>query len=200
MKTRRTRAKPVSIANSKLRRCLQKITGGTPVYRQEQAIAELASTCPHSIQRIRDTQTQKWNCFAYAFALVASETYQRIAWADKDAYETFFANSAFVQFIMQSGALIEVGDDEASPGDIVIYLDDDDTPQHAGKIFSKDRRIRSKWGFGLFWEHGLWEVPERFGDKISFYREVPTAEAERIFLDFVKSLDGWEEFVDKELK
>lgn len=102
-----------------------------------------------------------------------------------------------MQVLIQSGVLTEINDGEANPDDIVIYIVGESIPKHAGKITPDARRVKSKWGTGLFWEHELLEVPESYGNKIRIYREIPAVEAERIFLEFVKSQDGWEEFAEK---
>ncbi len=184
------------VGNSELRRRLQKITDDTPVYKQENLIAELASTFPHSIRCLEDAKVEKWNCFAYAFNLVASDSYQRIAWADRRGRKNiFFASAEFTRFLMQSSVLGGISEGELQLGDVGIYLDDEGIPKHAGKIFSSDKRVRSKWGIGRFWEHGLWEVPESYGNTVSLYREIPTAEAQQAFLKFVRSREGFEDFV-----
>ncbi len=92
----------------------------------------------------------------------------------------FFAGSAFARYLIET-ALVEIAADEALSGDIVVYLDDDGTPRHAGKIASADKRIKSKWGGGLFLEHGLWEVPESYGNTVRFYRAIPANNAEQAF-------------------
>ena len=183
--------------NFELRCRLQKITDNTPVYQQQRLISELASTCLHSIRRLDDAQVEKWNCFAYAFNLVVSDRYQRIAWADRrGGNNIFFASSEFARFLLQSEVLVEIEEGEAQPGHVVIYLNNEGNWKHAGKIFSSDKRVKSVWGIGHFWEHGLWEVPESYGNTVSFYHETPTADAERVFLQFCKSKDNWEEFAD----
>ena len=193
----------LSESNSELRRRLQEITDMAAKYgmspdQLEREIADLASTHPHSIQRLPQDEAQGYLCFVYAFELVASRVYKTIADFDRAAnMNVFFAGSEFVRFAMESEELVGVIDGEAGPSDLVVYLDDEGTPQHAGKIVSRDERVKSKWGGGLFLGHGLWEVPESYGNTVRFYQRILTAAAERLFLQFVKSRDGFEEFVDK---
>lgn len=185
-------------SNFKLRRRLQKITDNTPVYQQQRLISKLASTCTHSIRRLEDAQVERWNCFAYAFDLVVSDTYQRIAWADRrGGNNIFFASAEYARFLMQSEALVEIEEGEAQAGHVVIYLNKEGNWRHAGKIVSRDKRVRSVWGIGHFWEHELWEVPESYGYTVSFYDEVATTDAERVFLLFCKSKNNWGEFADR---
>jgi hypothetical protein len=67
----------------------------------------------------------------------------------------------FVLRLIERGILAR---DDA--GDIVIYFRDR-LPMHAGLCIG--RRIRSKWGIGNLWEHGLWEVPSSYGDTAERY-------------------------------
>lgn len=181
-----------------LRRRLQQIVDSVPVSNQESAITALDSTCPHSILRLKDAQVEKWNCFAFAFNLVTSRAYGKIAWADRRGRcNTFFASPRFVQFVIQKESVSEISEGETQPGDVVIYLDDDRAHKHAGKITPNHGRVKSKWGVGLFWEHGLWEVPEKFGNTLRFFRDIPEAKAEREFLEFAKLQPGFEKFVEK---
>ncbi len=92
---------------------------------------------------------------------------------------------------------MEIAADEALSGDIVVYLDDDGTPKHAGKIASADKRIKSKWGGGLFLEHGLWEVPQHYGDHVRYFELIATERAEKAFIAFCKTYLGFEAFCEK---
>ena len=110
--------------------------------------------------------------------------------------DVFFAGTEFARFLIDTGALVEVSEDEALPDDVVIYLDDLCVPKHAGKIGSEHRRIKSKWGGGLFLEHGLWEVPESYGNTVKFFRVILTDKAEQAFLEFVRLQEGSDEFLE----
>lgn len=190
------------VNNSELRRRLQEITC-TPAKRDvtpdqlEQMIAKLASTHPHSIRRLPD-EAQGYRCFVYAFELVESLKYRLIAFADEaEGRDVFYAGPGFARFLMKTGTLPEISHGNARRGDVVIYLDDDGAPKHAGKIASEDKRVKSKWGGGLFLEHGLWEVPESYGNTVRFYRGIPAQKAEQAFLEFAGSRDGFDEFVQR---
>jgi hypothetical protein len=65
---------------------------------------------------------------------------------------------------------LEALTDGAETGALVIYSCKD-RPQHAG-ILLPGRRVRSKWGMGYVWEHGLWEVPVSYGRQIAFFKAV----------------------------
>ena len=193
--------KPLLIDISELRHRLQAITDtaaqqGMSFDELEQMIAGLASTHPHAIRRLSD-EARGYRCFVHALELVGSRKYQLIAGADADAgRETFFAGSEFARFVVESGTLVQISGDEALPGEAVIYFDDQGVPKHAGKIVSEEKRIKSKWGGGLFLEHGLWEVPESYGNAVRFYRRLRAEKAEETFLEFGRSQDDFDDFVD----
>ena len=189
--------------NSELRRRLQEITDMAAEHgmfpdQLEQMIDELASTHAHSIRRLRKDEAKGYRCFVYAFELVDSPKYGWIAEADTAIGRNIFcAGSEFARFLIETGALVEIDEDEPRLGDVVIYLDDEGTPEHAGKIVSSDKQIKCKWGgTKLFMEHGLWEVPESYGNTVTFFRSICAGQAEQTFLEFVKSRDGGEEFID----
>ena len=189
------------VNNSNLRRRLQEITdeaaaSNVTPSELEQMIADLASTHPHSIRCVGKEKSHR--CFAHAFQLTQSKTYRYIAYIDAcSGREVFFAGSEFARFLTQSGKLQEISQNETRPGDVVIYFDDDEMPEHAGRIVADGKRIKSKWGGGgLLLEHRLYEVPESYGEVVRFYRTILTKEAEGAFLEFAKSREGFDEFVE----
>ena len=161
----------------------------------ERIIKELASSHPHSIRRVPD-EAKGYRCFVHAFELVDSPAYQLIAEADEaDHRNVFCAGSLFASFMMDTGKLVEIGRDQAQPGDLVVYLGDDGTPKHAGKIASEDGRVRSQWGGGLFLEHGLWEVTESYGNTVKYYQGIVLDDSEKAFLEYSRSRPDFLEFV-----
>lgn len=191
-----------SIPNDELRRCLKEIIDEATASKmnaktRKHLITDLAETHPHEIRCPEANEANEYNCFEYAFELVDSQKYRRIAQTDADVgREIFFAGTEFARFLIEGGAREEITEAELRPGDVVIYLDDNGAPKHAGKIAPCERRVKSKWGGGLFLEHGLSEVPESYGNTVKFYRRIPAAQAEQEFLEFVKSRDSGEEFID----
>ena len=190
------------VNHSDLRRRLQEITDEAAVFNVtpselEHMIAELASTHPHSIRCVEKEQSFH-RCFAHAFQLTQSKTYDLIADIDASSgREVFFAGSEFAQSLIENGKLQEISQNEAQPGDVVIYSDDEEMPKHAGRIVADGKRIKSKWGGGrLLFEHLLYEVPQCYGKLVRFYRTILTKEAEWAFLEFAKSREGFDEFVE----
>lgn len=163
----------------------------------ERRIKALASTHPHSIWRPGQDESKQYNCFEYAFELVDSDVHRLFAETAANLNKNgFFADSEFAQFLIAGGKLVKITEGEVGGGDVVIYFDDENTPQHAGKIVSRDMRVKSKWGGGLFLEHGLLEVPENYGSTVRLYQQIPAAESEPAFLCFVKLKEGIEEIAD----
>jgi hypothetical protein len=81
-----------------------------------------------------------------------------------------FPGEKFVRSLLAEGRLIET----TTKSSIVIYFRDD-TLLHAGKMDAKN--VISKWGAGgtHIWQHNLWDVPARYGDKARFFASLPTA-------------------------
>ena len=187
-------------SNSDLRRCLQEITdmaAGRSMSpdQLEKEILRLASTHPHLIRRLREDEAKGYRCFVYAFELVDSLKYHAIADADMAlGWGIFFAGTEFARFLIEHGTSEEINESEIRPDDVVVYLDGESTPKHAGKIAPQEGRIKSQWGGGIFLEHGLSEVPESYGNAVKFYRRISDEQAEQVFLEFVKFHDRFPEF------
>ena len=96
------------VNRSDLRRRLQEITdeaaaSNVTPSELEQMIAELASTHPHSIRCVEKEQSFH-RCFAHAFQLTQSKTYDLIADFDASSgREVFFASPEFAQFLIENG-------------------------------------------------------------------------------------------------
>ncbi len=190
--------------NSDLRRLLQEIIDmavkrGMSIDQLEKEILGFAATHSHTIQRLQQDEAKGYRCFVYAFELVDSLAYGAIAAADEAlGWNIFCAGSEFARFLIEDGALEEIKKSEIQPDDVVIYLDSKYTPQHAGKIVSQEGRIKSKWGgTKLFLEHGLWELPDSYGNTRRFSRRIAAAQAERAFLKFIRSEPRFKEFINR---
>ena len=56
-------------------------------------------------------------------------------------------------------------------GDYIVYLDHG-KPVHAGKLVCD--KVVSKWGErGQLWQHGVLEVPIKYGSDLRFFRQLP---------------------------
>jgi hypothetical protein len=75
-----------------------------------------------------------------------------------------------VRLLMHLNALTLLPDHAESEA-LVIYSCRD-RPKHAG-ISLPEGRVRSKWGVdGFVWEHGLWEVPVKYGRQVALFKMV----------------------------
>jgi len=145
-------------------------------------LAELSESYPNNIRIVeRANPTQRYTCYMHAFGLGYQPEYVRVAISGSGK---IFANSAFVLFLLQRGYLQERTSGTASPGDVVIYFANG-VPQHAG-IAKDNGQVESKWGTGHLYEHGVLEVPAKYGDKVKFYSPISKDLALKHFLEYAK--------------
>ena len=121
---------------------------------------------------------RKYNCFAYAFDLMHSTKYTEIAPIG------VFANSEFVEFLINNEILKEIEWGKENDGDIIIYFDKG-KPKHAGKIYSG--RIISKWGVGHLWEHDIYDVPINYGNKCRIFTRISKDISIAAFIEYAKT-------------
>lgn len=155
---------------------------------------------PHTIHLGTPGIAPEWNynCYSYAFGLADSDLHTRIAVADNAAGSyRYFASVEFAARLIQEGVLIDLPGPET--GCIAIYtVGPDGRAPHAGIATNTDPvRVKSKWGHGGFWEHGLLEVPQRYGDHIRYFEPITTAQAETAFLEFCMADPEFEPFCER---
>jgi hypothetical protein len=68
-------------------------------------------------------------------------------------------------------------------GDHIFYFSDSKI-MHAGKI--KGGRVISKWGGGHIWMHGIFEVPESYGDQVQYYESTEKSLYLKAFCEWIK--------------
>ncbi len=61
--------------------------------------------------------------------------------------------------------ILPLHDEREVDDEFVVYLDGD-TPKHFGRITGN--KVRSEWGRGRVLNHGLWEVPLTYGNKVKY--------------------------------
>ncbi|MEK9946006.1 MAG: hypothetical protein VW999_08480 [Alphaproteobacteria bacterium] len=189
----------MSAANADLRSALDGITNDRVLLKDHvPRIAALQGRYPHTIVAQPVDHTPGFNCFAFAFGLWDQPGYVRIAAAEHRAGESrFFASTAFAGALSRDGALIPVGRRDLTPGDVVLY-GTVDKPIHAAQVLDP-ARVRSKWGRGHLYDHGLWEVPGRYGHTVRFYRAASDAPFLPWFERFVQAHPDWPDFADTHL-
>ncbi len=177
--------------DTEFRAALDVITGAhikEDVGKQLQLVAELATSCPHSISVVRtalpdDERTFNYTCFQYAFDLV--DPPQAIVDIAR-LYKHIYPSSEFVQYLTEQ-YLEEISPKGAVDGDVVVYLNTD-TITHAGKLRSD--RIVSKWGTAHLWQHRLFEIPLRYGMTVRFFRSISRDESCEAFMRYAEAKLG----------
>ena len=161
-------------SDAQLRRSLQEITHthiGSRAHEQIALIDALSHDHPHSISLAQEAisgkpETGIFNCIQYALDLVEPpDQIFRIACCQKDVG----VGPKFVAWLVSNSILRPTDMDHADDRDLVLYFEGP-IVKHAAKI-SGDRLI-SKWGSFHLWNHGLWEVPEAYGNEIRYFRAI----------------------------
>jgi hypothetical protein len=75
----------------------------------------------------------------------------------------------FVEELRSTRTLRELADHQVNDGDVAVYREAGRL-RHAGKV--QGRRIISKWGVRLLYEHEPHEVPSFYGEECAFYRHL----------------------------
>jgi hypothetical protein len=163
-----------------LRDELEKITKIGDATKHRGKVIALAYSFPHSIEYVQsDTPIERYTCIVHAIDFIAYEPYEIVA---RDYLEVF-AGSEFLRYLLDNDIL----ESSCSPksGDMVFYSDPQKI-QHAG-IFMSNNCVKSKWGTGNLWRHGLLEVPSSYGKQISYYSALPREEMIEHFFDFAET-------------
>ena len=176
------------MTNAEFRRELQRIVDtykGDDVGKQIPLIAELARVYPHSVKLKQeavpgDPLTFRYTCFQYAFELIESPVVKAIA----RRHEEIFPSPEYVTFLIDSGVLIEILHEDTFQGGTIVYFYRG-KPAHAGKI--RSGRVISKWGLMHLWEHGIDEVPAKYGNVWRFFAKIPRELAVESFVKYAGS-------------
>jgi hypothetical protein len=175
--------------NERLRSALDEITSlpADQLSQHPALVASLRSRCSHGIEiaadpEVRDVPLAKFTCFMHAFLLAQSTVVLAIARYLRNTYP----GGEFVAFLI-ANYLAEVGVEDAREGDIILYSRGEEI-HHAGRL--KSGRVVSKWGTGHLWEHGIFELPARYGERTRFYRAVPSAVVEEAFVAYARQREG----------
>jgi hypothetical protein len=91
----------------------------------------------------------------YVFSFCEDDDYKDIA----GLYRHVFAGAAFFEWLLANRIWQEIKEADANDDDLIMYLDNAQW-KHVGFCKPNDR-VESKWGLGLLYEHGRWEVPRK---------------------------------------
>lgn len=126
---------------------------------QIRQMADLAITHPHNVSLIAENVpgTRPFNCYQYSFEIDDVRV--------RDGIFKIFPGRDFAQFLVEHH-LEEIEPGDAEDGDHILYS----VVQvaHAGRV--RSGAIESKWGTGHIWRHGVYEVPNDYGDTVRLYR------------------------------
>ena len=91
----------------------------------------------------------------YVFSFCEDDDYKDIS----GLYRHVFAGPAFFEWLFANRIWQEIKEADANDDDLIMYLDNAQW-KHVGFCKPNDR-VESKWGLGLLYEHGRWEVPRK---------------------------------------
>ena len=165
------------------------------------ALEEIRATYPHSIRltkletmcELRDGEAPDYDCFTFALDLIdcperiAVREYalRNIGPVTQPGVADVLPGSSFLQFLLLPE---QVSLQSCGNHDIVVYCDKLGNAQHAGKVISG--HVVSKWGMkGSLWEHGIWEVPSRYGRAARFYSHRPKDWIRERWLQYLQHLE-----------
>jgi hypothetical protein len=129
---------------------------------QTHYLEEISKSVPHGIRLLPspdDEPLDDYNCVMYALDIVG-------CFAEPcSPLGRYYADTAFLSALIDSGDLVPA---KESDGTIVVWSADG-TIKHVGIVVSPGRAA-SKWGRGHLYEHGLFEVPQSYGDGVKFFK------------------------------
>ena len=173
--------------NRLLRQELDKITdlySGDRVAEQIRAIRDLAPKYHHSISLVQEMiptgpENLRSNCYRHAFSLLDVRSVDEII--EEHPYIT--PGRDFARFLIDS-RLEDREIQDTTNGDLIVYCSGDEI-EHVGKLSLA--AIESKWGKAHVWNHGIYEVPLRYGDTVRFFQRISQDVAAQAFLEYART-------------
>ena len=96
-----------------------------------------------------------------------------------------FADTNFVEFCIERVGLQLISDHKKSPGDSIIYRNENGKCKHIGEVI-ENGRIRSKWGAQLFCEHKPKEVLDYYGNEIQYVERLEQKRSTVLFAEYAQ--------------
>lgn len=161
-----------------MRKLLDKIihaNGGKNWWKPDLFIKNTLSILPKEIEIFKNPPKQEdnYNCFIYALGLDEDNAIKKDCGG--------FIYSAFFQKLIDCGVLNYT--DNPKKGDYIIYRNLKKYPNvitHIGIVFDKNNII-SKWSWGPLLKHRTFDVPESYGNDISFVKSVSKVKALKLY-------------------
>lgn len=180
---------------------------------QEKAIKSIKELHPNSIERARlddfceisDRNISDYDCFTFGLDLIDSEERiavrnfapKKIGPIQRPGIADVLPGPNFIYYLqLQEVSSLSMCKDF----DLVIYFDRFGKIKHIGKVFKGN--IVSKWGHGGYlWQHGIWEVPNRYGIDVKFYSQLSKMQIRKkwnaYLYELAKKVRGFTEIVLK---
>lgn len=156
-------------ADEVLRQSLLDVTErytGRAVGEQLAAVRRLGIKHQHSINAIRvvdlvDVRSWRYNCHAFTFGLWSQDVF----WELQETHPNAWPNGPFVvEHLLPLMSQVTSG--RIAGEAAALYFRGGDL-KHSG--LNRGGVVQSKWGDCHTWEHGLFEVPSSYGDRIQLY-------------------------------
>ena len=149
--------------------------GGNNWWKPDLFIKNTFSILPRELKILKNPPKQEdnYNCFIYALGLDGDNAIKKDCGG--------FIYSAFFQKIIDCGLLNYT--DNPQKGDYVIYRNLEKYPNvitHIGVVVGK-KDVISKWSWGPLLKHRIFDVPESYGNDISFIKSVSSAKALELY-------------------
>jgi len=172
---------PVVKGDVEFRRRLEEMTeSGTEPSKHRDMLAAISVEVPNTIQPLKSSLPEKgYTCGMHVFDFSEDPDYINIA------LRGVYAGPAFFDWLLANQLLQEVDEADAGVDDLIMYFDDGQW-KHVG--FRKlNGRVESKWGPGLLYNHGQWEVLKFYGDRARFFRSISPEDAIEHFVRYAQS-------------
>jgi len=165
-----------------LRRLLYEITETESSKLHAQLIHAGVARYPNAVVRVMDTNANVsrtvFNCVMYAFDWVDCAE-PNVVGTGPQQYR-FLIDTVFMEKVISQQLIIETPAALANTTDLVVYFDGLQL-RHVAKIMSEST-CASKWGVGHLYEHGLWDVPETYGNQVKYFKVPDRAALEQFLL------------------
>jgi len=125
------------------------------------------------ILKVPSAEHENYNCFIYVFGL--GEDKKFIRECNGFVYDTFF------QKLIDEGLLEYTNNPQK--GDYILYRDSKNYPNkiaHIG-VLDDDEMVVSKWSWGPLFRHKVLDVPESYGDDLSYIKSISKERAIELY-------------------
>lgn len=164
--------------NEELRRALTEIVNCKDISKHEERLTELGKQIPHTIDVLPEVdEAGDYNCVMYALDLIG---YIKPATTYVSGH--YHADTTFLAHLVDENVLAETDDVSAK---VVVYYRNNEVA-HVGSN-EGGGRIKSKWGCGLLYEHGVWEVPSSYGNQARWFESANP----ELLCEVLKKYKGW---------